>query len=346
MTEVFVSPKDHSPSLVQRSRYALTLATIVASALACADEPSRTPGPTAPAYSELLGGSTEPEIFAPGVISDERWQWRLTFTPNGKTAYFAASDSFFPQTRDATIFVSHRRRHGEWSTPEVAPFSGTHSDIDPFITPDGRRLYFSSSRPVDDSPRDAFDIWFVERTPFGWGEPIHAGPQVNSDLDELYPSVTAFGTLYFASGPPAPTPGADWNLYRAERAGPAFAPREPLSDINTDLPFDPNDQTADWEYNPEISRDGRTLVFASLRPGGHGSGDLYVSCLRRGQWTEPLNLGPPVNTADDEFHPTLSRDGRTLYFVRTIFSPDFVPSDFYSVPTKALGVRLRRCWRR
>lgn len=73
-------------------------------------------------------------------------------------------------------------------------------------------------------------------------------------------------------------------------------------------------------------------------------GHLYVSCLRRGQWTEPVNLGPPVNTADDEFHPTLSRGGRTLYFARTVFSPELVPSDFNSIPTKALRVTLRRCW--
>jgi hypothetical protein len=45
-----------------------------------------------------------------------------------------------------------------------------------------------------------------------------------------------------------------------------------------------------------------------------------------------------VNTADDEFHPTLSRDRRTLYFARTIFSPALVPSDFYSVSTQGLGV--------
>lgn len=325
-------------------RYTITLATAASLAWAC--DPADVPTAVSQFPNDAVLASVSasvPEVFAPGVISDDRWQWRLTFTPNRKTAYFAASDGFFPQTRQATIFVSHRRRHGSWSAPTVALFSGVHSDIDPFITPNGRRLYFSSNRPVDGTPKSDLDVWFVVRTATGWSEPIHTGPEVNSDIDELYPSVTAFGTLYIASGPLAPTPDADWDIYRAKRAGRRFAPRQPLDGINTDLPFDPADPTADWEFNPEISANGRSLIFTSLRPGGHGVGDLYVSCLRRGEWTAPLNLGPAVNTPADEFHPTLSRNGRTLYFARTIFAPTFVPSDFYSIRTAALDVDQRRC---
>lgn len=325
---------------VHLSRHCLTLAAAAVLSTTCdrANDPTNVPSNTVVPWFP----ADEPEIFAPGVISDDRWQWRLTFTPSRRTAYFAASDGFFPQTREATIYVSHRRK-GSWSEPRVAPFSGVYSDIDPFITPTGRRLYFSSNRPVDGTPKADMDIWFVERTWTGWSEPFHAGPRVNSDLDELYASATAFGTLYFASGPLAPTPEANWNLYRARRARRSFAPREPLDGINTELPFDPANPTADWEFNPEISIYGRTLIFTSLRPGGHGSGDLYVSCRRHGEWTAPRNLGPAINTADDEFHPTLSRSGRTLYFARTIFAPTFVPSDFYSIRTAALDVDPRRC---
>ena len=102
------------------------------------------------------------EVFAPGTLSDPREQWRITFTPDGRTAYFAASDGFFPFTRQATIYVSHRAGAGAgWSTPEVAPFSGEHPDIDPFVSRDGRRLYFSSIRPVDGTLRGDADLWMV-----------------------------------------------------------------------------------------------------------------------------------------------------------------------------------------
>jgi hypothetical protein len=272
-------------------------------------------------------------VFAPGVISDAREQWRITFTPNGKTAYFASSAFFFPFTRRATIYTSHLV-DGGWSAPEVASFSGTYSDIDPFLSPDGRRLYFSSIRPVNGVPRGDIDLWMVERTADGWGEPVHLGPEVNSPAtDELYPSASVDGTLYFASGPFFPQPGRHFDIFRAERDGDGFAPREGVEGVNTTPVAGGGLQDA-WEFNPEISVDGRTLVFTSLRPGGYGLGDLYASHLEAGGWSAPRNLGPLVNTAADEYHPTLSRNRGTLYFVRRAHP---VAGDFYQVDTKALN---------
>ncbi|HVJ27756.1 MAG TPA: hypothetical protein VM493_09430 [Vicinamibacterales bacterium] len=273
-----------------------------------------------------------PQIFAPSVISDANEQWRLTFTPDGRTAYFAESEKFFPITRKATIYTS-TLEDGQWSEPVVAPFSGTHSDIDPFVTPDGQRLYFSSIRPVSGVSRSDIDIWMVERTRQGWSEPIHLGPEVNSPDDELYPSASADGTLYFASGPQAPGAARHYDIYRARPAGQSFRAREVLSAaINTTpSPTDAGPQAA-WEFNPEISADGTLLVFTSLRPGGHGLGDLYVSRFVRGDWTRAENLGPEVNTAADEYHPTLSRDRKQLYFVRRGPSA----GDFYSLPIASI----------
>jgi hypothetical protein len=296
-----------------------------------------------PASSAVHRLPAEPRIFAPGTISDDREQWRITFTPDGGTAYFAVSDAFFPFSRRATIHVSHRAGSG-WSTPEAASFSGTYSDMDPFITPDGRRLYFSSIRPVEGATRGDLDLWMVERRPGGWSEPIHLGPEVNSAEDELYASATADGTLYFASGPLVPQPGRHFDIYSARRDGAGFHPREALGPgVNTVPTGAPGEGPQDaWEFNPEVSANGRTLVFASLRPGGFGLGDLYVSHLRDGEWTPARNLGPAVNTQYDEYHPTLSRDGRDLFFVRRIVGADpylLVRGDFYRVSTAGLGLR-------
>lgn len=322
-----------------RRRACTALATALFGA-ACAtptDATSVDVASTDPSLARSVASST-PEIFAPNVISDDNEQWRITFTPDGKTAYFAESPEFFPFTRQATIYVSHFVG-GAWTAPIVAPFSGEYSDIDPFISPNGQRLYFSSIRPVDGVLRGDIDLWMVERTPDGWSEPVNLGPAVNDpDADELYPSVSADGTLYFASGPLFPQAGLDFDIYRARRAGDGFAPREELgAGVNTQpSPDDAWLQDA-WEFNPEISVDGRTLVFTSLRPGGFGMGDLYVSHLVRGEWTAARNLGPVVNTASDEYHPTLSRNGRELYFVRRI--PE--RGDFYVVSTSALDALKR-----
>ena len=312
-------------------------AVIAATALlACAPapEPEIIPaGQTAPAAERGGSGPSVPTIFAPGVVSDGNRQWRITFTPDGRTAYFGESEGFFPATRQATIYVT-RSVDGAWTTPEVAPFSGVHSDIDPFITPDGARLYFSSIRPVDGVLRGDIDIWYVERTASGWGQPVRLDDAVNSAMDELYASASASGDLVFAAGPPAPTASADWDIYSAPRSGARFAPRRPIAPLNTDLPFDPANPTADWEFNPDLSSDGRMLVFTSLRPGGYGAGDLYVSHLRGDVWTAPRNLGPVVNTTADEFHPTLAPGG-LLYFVRNSFGP--TAGDIFVIEASAIA---------
>ena len=278
-----------------------------------------------------------PQVFAPGSISDAREQWRITFTADGLTAYFAGSEQFFPISRKATIYTS-AFRDGVWTAPVVAPFSGTHSDIDPFITPDGQRLYFSSIRPINGKTRGDIDIWMVERTAQGWSDPVPLGPEVNSPDDELYPSGSADGTIYFASGPPAPASGKHYDIYRARRAGSGFSKREALGPAINTTPTatDPGPQAA-WEFNPDVSSDGTLLVFTSLRPGGHGLGDLYASRFVGGEWTAAENLGPAVNTAADEYHPTLSRDRKQLYFVRR--GP--APGDFYVVPTASIPVLSR-----
>ena len=313
-----------------RSGVHVTLAITIGAA--CSDGRYITAAPPIPAVA-FAQSPTTVEVFAPGVISDAKEQWRITFTPDGRTAYFAASTGFFPITRQATIYESHFA-HGEWSTPTVAPFSGTYSDIDPFISPNGQRLYFSSIRPVNGVTRGDIDLWMVERTPTGWGEPIRLGPEVNSPDDELYPSADASGTLYFASGPLFPQPGKHWDIYSAERAGDGFAPRQALSPAINTTPVAGGGLQDAWEFNPEITVDGRTLLFTSLRPGGYGFGDLYVSNLVNGEWTPARNLGPLVNTASDEFHPTLSRNRQELYFVRRIPSI----GNFYRISTSVLDL--------
>jgi outer membrane protein OmpA-like peptidoglycan-associated protein/tetratricopeptide (TPR) repeat protein len=73
----------------------------------------------------------------------------------------------------------------------------------------------------------------------------------------------------------------------------------------------------DKEYSvghPAISKDGKTLYFASDKPGGYGGVDLYVTTREiGGEWTIPVNLGPKINTSGDEMFPFQAEDG-TLYF--------------------------------
>ena len=71
-----------------------------------------------------------------------------------------------------------------------------------------------------------------------------------------------------------------------------------------------------WESQPAISANGDQLIFCSNRLGGYGGKDLWISKLNRDNtWSEPVNLGPAVNTSMDDKTPFLHSDGRTLYFM-------------------------------
>lgn len=263
-----------------------------------------------------------PEVFAPGFVSlPDQEEYRIAFTPDGRTAFWGVSVDFFPISRQSAIVYSEFR-HGRWTEPRVAPFSGVYADIDPFVSPDGRRLFFSSIRPVNGVAREDVELWVVERKrDGGWGEPRHLGAAAQSTADELYPSVDAEGTLYFGSDREGGYGG--WDVYRSfRRPDGSYGPAENLGvAINTEY----------WEFNPNVTADGDTLLFASIdRPEGYGSGDLYVASRTRRGWQPARNLGPTVNTELDEYHPVLSPDLETLYFIRHQYEP-FAPGEMYHV---------------
>jgi hypothetical protein len=80
----------------------------------------------------------------------------------------------------------------------AVPFSGQYPDGDLVMTPDGTRANFVSFRPVNGVPRSDGEIWTIERTDSGWGEPRHVA-ELSSPGDEWFPTLTADGTMYFGS---------------------------------------------------------------------------------------------------------------------------------------------------
>lgn len=70
-----------------------------------------------------------------------------------------------------------------------------------------------------------------------------------------------------------------------------------------------------WESMPSVTADGKELYFVSNRSGGVGGYDLYKSIKdENGEWSEPINIGKPINTSGDEKSPFIHTDTRTLYF--------------------------------
>lgn len=247
----------------------------------------------------------EPHLFGENMISTADDESHPAFTPDGKTLYFLKND---PSFNHWTIVVSHER-NGKWITPEVVPFSGQFSDADPFITLDGERLFFISTRPLNGKAKEDTDIWMVKKKDNGpgasasWSEPEHLAA-VNSDANEWFPTVSKNGNLYFGSERRGGKGKCD--LYVSRLVDGKYQAPENLGEpINT----------AGNEVEPFIAPDESYIIFAGTGLAeSHGAYDLYVSFRRDGAWTKPKNLGDKINSPGWDFSPKVSPDGKWFFF--------------------------------
>lgn len=262
--------------------------------------------------------------FQPGTVARaDTEESMMTVSPDGSEIFWGVSREWFPLSRVSEIWTA--RRNGQGWTSGRAGFSTGYSDGDPFVSHDGKQIFFVSVRPVG-PPRKDFDIYVVDRIGNGYSKARNLGGAVNSPDDELYPSMAGDGTLYFASDR-----SGTWKTYRAKRSPDGTYPTAEL------LPAAINAEGS-WNFNPFISNDGKTLIFTSQRKGGAGKGDIWAAKIgASGDFEMARNLGPEINTSDDEFHATLSPDNQALFFVRRTARPD-ANADLHWISTKSVGL--------
>jgi ankyrin repeat protein/Tol biopolymer transport system component len=239
---------------------------------------------------------SQPEIFAPGIVSSAKAiEFGVTFNPDGREMYF---------TRRAdggrnTIMVSRWEKDG-WTAPEEAAFNMGFPSNEPYITPDGRKLYFGCNRTSPGADRAEYAIWVVERTASGaWGEPRYHGPG-------MFVSATRNGDLYMTDV--TGIVGRDRPVVVYPWTGDGYgAPQRLGGGVNSPVVAD----------HAHIAPDESYVLFDSpVRPGGQGGyGDLYI-CFHNpdGSWGEALNLGDDVNTPATNFGPTVTPDGKYIFY--------------------------------
>lgn len=264
---------------------------------ACVGIPDR---PATPYLGEDPPG-LEPRLFAPGTVSTDQHEVGVAFSPDGR-------EVFFSRFRPGLGYVVMRmfEESGSWAGPEVASFSGSYSDVDVSFSPDGQRLFYISKRPLTRgaAPSEGYQIWSLERSEEGWGEPYPLGRHVNMGPRQLYPTATASGALYFNSSSRGYGQG---DFFRAEVGSGGYGVARNLGpSVNSE--YD--------ETDAFVSPDDSYLIFTSVnRPDGFGNGDLYISFRDTdGYWVPAINMGPEVNGPFSEFCPTVSPDGKFLFF--------------------------------
>jgi len=277
-------------------------------------------GPEGPDEFPVLSGEylgqtppgAQPEIFAPGIVSTGMYTRDIAITPDGNEIYFGVAVGGF------TVIMQTKVVNGRWTKPEVAPFSADprYMNLEPSISPDGQKFYFLSNRPPaggDLRPEEVGtwvnqDIWVMDRTEEGWGEPYNLGPPVNSGDEEYFPSLTQDGTIYFTR---TPRGTRDSYIYRSRLLNGRYTEPERLGpEVNSTIS----------QFNAFIAPDESYLILGVFgHEDSRGSTDYYIVFRDPDDnWSGPINLGDEINTPrGGEFSPYVSPGGRYFFFMST-----------------------------
>ncbi len=232
-----------------------------------------------------------------------------SLTADGQTLVFTRR---FPRKATTTantkeeedLYVS-TLNNGQWSRAErmPEPVNSTDNEGAQCISQDGRIMFYTACNRNDGGGR--CDLYMCVNKSGRWSKPRNLGSAVNSGAWEGQPTFSIDGrTLYFVSNRKGGHGGMD--IWKTTFDGGQWTAPENLGpEINTE--FD--------EMSPFIHFDDHTLYFSSNRPEGMGGMDLFVAKRDdNGRWTQPTNLGYPINTEGDDNNLIVSADGRTAIF--------------------------------
>lgn len=201
-----------------------------------------------------------------------------------------------------------------------APINTLWAEGELSFADDGTMVYCSARQDMAVAPGDPKDLYIATfnsqtgswNTPVNMGLPVNAAPATEVDPlrlgDDREPWITADGnTVYFKSDRLATSnPQNASDLFITRKINGQWSEPELIGfPISTDVGN---------EHCPAILQDGETLCFASRRDGGYGGSDIWCSKPDGdGGWLSPINQGPNINTAAEEFHFTQDRRGM-VYF--------------------------------
>lgn len=178
--------------------------------------------------------------------------------------------------------------------------NSAENDYFPGLTADEQRLYFT--RLLQGRNEDFYQSVLVDSV---WQKAKNMGTPVNTVENEGFVSISTDGQYIFFTACNRPGGFGSCDLYFSKLEGDQWkAPINMRNPVNTGA----------WESQPSLSYDGKDIYFSSNRPGGYGGSDIWVTSFENNRFTEPRNLGPTINTAEDEQCPFIHMDNKTLYF--------------------------------
>ena len=231
--------------------------------------------------------------------------------------YLASEDNEFRQeSKNYLKIIKRQTRIFEKVSlrPMASYLQSRNSDFGTVVSPDGQKLYYTSLSPTRTAKEN---IWRSERLATGWGRPYPV-EELNTDKNESFGSLSMDGNTAYLFGN-YKRGQIDGDIYRSFLINGKWSAPRPIEALNS----------PEVEAHPSVYRDS-LMFFTSSRDGGYGGFDLYVSEYKNGEWQEPENLGPEINTPGNEQTPFLDYDGRNLFFASD-YHPGFGGYDLFKV---------------
>lgn len=247
--------------------------------------------------SKFTAGKT-PQLFLPGIISNGLDNRDMAISPANDELYYTL------QHRTGSTVLHCKKQGNGWSKPEVAPFSGKFSDLEPAFSPAGDKLFFTSNRPVNkkDTTSKDYDIWYIETKNGKWTEPAHLDAAVNTNKDEYYPSIANNGNLYFTRD-------------NGETKDDLFLSKYNNGNYESANPLPQEINSPGYDFNAFIDPSESFIIFSSYkRQDDLGGGDLYISKRKEGVWQPAVHLEAPFNSNTLDYSPFISFDKKFFFF--------------------------------
>jgi hypothetical protein len=175
------------------------------------------------------------------------------------------------------------------------------------ITTDGSMLFFTRNIPSAEL-NSGFqeEFFFSKKKDTAWGRSTNLGQPINTAGNEGGLFISPDGRFLFFAACDRPDGVGSCDLYWSRKEDGRWGTPQNLG---------PTVNSGTWDSQPSFSGDGKTLYFASKRPGGLGSSDIWKTVLLdEYNWSEPVNLGDSVNSSKEEMAPFIHPDDQTLYF--------------------------------
>jgi hypothetical protein len=264
----------------------------------------------------------EPQRFAPDAISlDDTVTLTPAITPDGKTAYFSRADCERVWLCPQRLHVSHYE-NGAWTAARRLERLGDYRVDWPTLSVDGSTLVFSWTKPRETYANldigEDFDLYTLDlANPDAMPVPID-GADVNRPRAgrlktlrafhvESVGTFTAAGDLYFWDEREDAIGERDVFVAMNDGAG-GLRKAKPLpAPVNS-----PGRDQFNW-----INPDGNVMLLSYPDRGGSGADDIFIARRQGEVWSEPVNLGPLVNSAAVDGGARITPDGEQLLFTST-----------------------------